>query len=187
MFCKKSVPRNFAKFTRKQLCQSLFFNKVAALRKKETLAQVLSSEFFEISKNTSFTEHLRVTTSDSKKVIFLHEIERISFIMWRHFFFREENFQKNTSEEEPQSYFTMTACSKPPTLPKKKSIKHRYFSLFCKTPLNSSFMSCKVIKISSTVFDRMVNLKISKNSRKKRTRCIRFQKNLLKLNDFFEN
>ena len=72
---KKGVLRNFAKFTRKQLCQSLFFNKVAALRKKETLAQVFSSEFFEISKNTSFTEHLRVTASDSKKVIFLHEIE----------------------------------------------------------------------------------------------------------------
>ena len=29
--CKKGVLRNFAKFTGKQLCQSLFFNKVAAL------------------------------------------------------------------------------------------------------------------------------------------------------------
>ena len=54
---KKSVLRNFAKFTGKHLCQSLFFNNVAGLRpatllKKETLAQVFSSEFFEISKNT---------------------------------------------------------------------------------------------------------------------------------------
>ena len=29
---KKSVLRNFAKFTGKHLCQSLFFNKIAGLR-----------------------------------------------------------------------------------------------------------------------------------------------------------
>ena len=51
MFCEKVVPRNFTKFTGKHLCQSLFFNKVA---KKETLAQVISCEFCEISKNTLF-------------------------------------------------------------------------------------------------------------------------------------
>ena len=32
VFCKKGVLRNFAKFTGKHLCQSLFFNKVAGLR-----------------------------------------------------------------------------------------------------------------------------------------------------------
>ena len=31
MFCKKSVLRNFAKFTGKHLCQDLLFNKVAGL------------------------------------------------------------------------------------------------------------------------------------------------------------
>ena len=31
LFCKKGVLRNFAKFTEKHLCQSLFFNKVAGL------------------------------------------------------------------------------------------------------------------------------------------------------------
>ena len=37
VFCKKGVLRNFAKFTGKYLCQSLFFNKVAGLSlKKET-------------------------------------------------------------------------------------------------------------------------------------------------------
>ena len=55
VFCEKSVPRNFAKFIGKHLCQNIFFNKVA---KKETLAQVSSCEFCEISKNTIFTEHL---------------------------------------------------------------------------------------------------------------------------------
>ena len=43
VFCEKSVLRNFAKFTGKHLCQSLFFNKVAG-----TLAQVFSCEFYEI-------------------------------------------------------------------------------------------------------------------------------------------
>ena len=33
VFCKKGVLRNFAKFTGKHLCQSLFFNKVAGLTK----------------------------------------------------------------------------------------------------------------------------------------------------------
>ena len=45
VFCKKSVLRNFAKFTGKHLCQSLYF-------KIEALAQVFSCEFCEISKNT---------------------------------------------------------------------------------------------------------------------------------------
>ena len=70
---RKGVLRKFAKFTGKHLCQSFFFNKVAGLRpatllkkklwhrcfpeacnfiKKETLAQVFSCEFCELSKNT---------------------------------------------------------------------------------------------------------------------------------------
>ena len=62
---KKSVLRNFTKFTGKHLCQSLFFNKVGGLGynyiKKEILAQVFSCEICEISKNTFFTEHLSAT------------------------------------------------------------------------------------------------------------------------------
>ena len=57
----KAIPRNFAKFTGKHLCQSLFFNKVAGLRpeachfiKKGTLARVFSCEFYETSKNSFF-------------------------------------------------------------------------------------------------------------------------------------
>ena len=58
VFCEKGVLRNFAKFTGKHLCQSLFLKKLQALRalfKKETLAQVFSCEFFEFS---FLTEHL---------------------------------------------------------------------------------------------------------------------------------
>ena len=61
MFFKKGVLGNFAKFTGKPLCQSLFFNKVRPatllkkrLIKKDTLAQVFSFEFCEISKNMFF-------------------------------------------------------------------------------------------------------------------------------------
>ena len=49
VFCKKGVLRNFAKFTGKHLCQSLFFNKVAGL------AKFLRTPFL--------TEHLRTTAS----------------------------------------------------------------------------------------------------------------------------
>ena len=46
MFCKKGVLRKFAKFTGKHVCQP------ATLFKKETLAQVFSSQLCEISRNT---------------------------------------------------------------------------------------------------------------------------------------
>ena len=56
VFCKKGVPRNFAKFRGKHLCQSLFFNKVAGVLElylKNPMAQeVFSCEFYKISKNT---------------------------------------------------------------------------------------------------------------------------------------
>ena len=65
---EKCVPRNFTKFTRKHLCQSLFFNKVAGLKPatllKKVLTQVFSCEFCEISKNTFFTEHIWTTASE---------------------------------------------------------------------------------------------------------------------------
>ena len=62
VFHKKDILKNFAKFTGKQRCQGLFFNKVAGLipatlLKKETL-QVFSCEFCQIFQNTFFTEHL---------------------------------------------------------------------------------------------------------------------------------
>ena len=64
---RKGVLRNFAKLRGKHLCQVLFFNKVAgpepATLLKEALAQVFSSEFCEISRNTFFTEHLWTTAS----------------------------------------------------------------------------------------------------------------------------
>ena len=67
-FCKKSVPKNFANFTGKHLYWSLFLIQLKAQKacnfiKKETSVQVLSREFCEIFKNTSFTEHLWMTVA----------------------------------------------------------------------------------------------------------------------------
>ena len=49
VLCKKGVIRNFATFTGKHLCQSLFFNKVAGavcnFITKEAPAQMFSCEF----------------------------------------------------------------------------------------------------------------------------------------------
>ena len=56
VICEKGVLRNFAKFTGKHLCQSLFFNNVPGqgltFIKKETLAQVFSCKYWESSKST---------------------------------------------------------------------------------------------------------------------------------------
>ena len=68
--CKKGILRNLTKFTGKHLCQSLFFNKVAGLNfiKKETLAQVFSSQFRKISKNTFYYRTPLVAASDITKL-----------------------------------------------------------------------------------------------------------------------
>ena len=64
---KKDGLTNFGKFTGKHLCHSLLFNKVSGLAcdfiKKETLAQVFSCEFWEISKNTFFQRTHMVAAS----------------------------------------------------------------------------------------------------------------------------
>ena len=54
VFYKKKVLRNVVKFTGKHQCNFI---------KREALAQMFSCEFYEISKNTLFTEHLWTTAS----------------------------------------------------------------------------------------------------------------------------
>ena len=61
---QKGVLGNFAKFTGKHLRQSLFFN-------KETLAQMFSCEFCEISKNTFSHRTPPVAASECNLVNFL--------------------------------------------------------------------------------------------------------------------
>ena len=63
VFCKKSVLRNFTKFTGKRLCQSLFFDKVAGLRlatllKERLWHSCLPVSFVKLLRIPFFTEHL---------------------------------------------------------------------------------------------------------------------------------
>ena len=63
VFCKKGVLRNFTKFTGKQLCQSLFFNKVAGLRpatllKKRLWHSCFPVNFVKFLRTPFFIEHL---------------------------------------------------------------------------------------------------------------------------------
>ena len=64
MFHKKDIFKTFSKFTGKQLCQSLFFNKVArfgpkSLSKKKLRHSLFSYGICEIFNNTLFIEYLR--------------------------------------------------------------------------------------------------------------------------------
>ena len=64
VFCEKCVLRNFAKFTGKHLCQSLFFNKVAVLSPETLLKKRLWHRCFSVNsakflRTHFFTEHLR--------------------------------------------------------------------------------------------------------------------------------
>ena len=63
VFCKKGVFKNFANFTRKHLCQRLFFNKVAGLRPATLLKTDLSHRCFPVKfvkflRTPFFIEHL---------------------------------------------------------------------------------------------------------------------------------
>ena len=75
VFCEKGVLKNFAKFIEKQLCHSLFLIKLQTetcnFIKKETLAQVFSCEFCEISKNSFFHRTPLVAASIYFKESFL--------------------------------------------------------------------------------------------------------------------
>ena len=64
MFCKKGVLKNFAKFTGKCLCQSLFFNKAAGLRsttllKKRLWHRCFPVKFAKLLRTPIFKERLR--------------------------------------------------------------------------------------------------------------------------------
>ena len=69
MFCKKDVLRNFAKFTGNTWARVSFLMKLQTwdlqLYQKETLAQVFSCEFSEISKNAFSSRTPPVTASDN--------------------------------------------------------------------------------------------------------------------------
>ena len=69
---RKGVLTNFANFTGKHLCQSLFLIKLQASAsksiKKETLAQLFSCEVYKIYKNTFFIKHHWATASETSVI-----------------------------------------------------------------------------------------------------------------------
>ena len=82
VFCEKGVLENFAKFTGKHLCQSLFFNKVAGLRlaillKKRLWHRCLPLNFCKVSKNT-LIEHLRKTASKCCRRFLFKEFSKVT-------------------------------------------------------------------------------------------------------------
>ena len=66
VFCKKGVLRNFAKFLRKHLCQSLFFNKVACFSK--TTATLCGSRCFRV--HTNRCSHISCKFGSAFKFVF---------------------------------------------------------------------------------------------------------------------
>ena len=80
---KKGVIRDFIKFTGKHLRVRVSFlvklqAQVCNFIKKETPAQVFSSELCEISNNTFFTEHLWTTASEVLLIICNNFVNSIS-------------------------------------------------------------------------------------------------------------
>ena len=66
--CTRGVLKKFVKFTGKNLCWSLFFNKVTSLSlqvyRKQISVHVFSCKFCEIFKDAYFVEHLRTAASE---------------------------------------------------------------------------------------------------------------------------
>ena len=68
---QKSVPKNFAKFTRKHLCQSLFLTNLqawpATLLKKRHWHRCFPVHFAKFLRTLFFTEHLCTTASEKER------------------------------------------------------------------------------------------------------------------------
>ena len=69
VFCKKCVLRNFAKFTGKHLCQSLFFNKVSGVRPAILLKKRLWHRCFPVN----FAKFLRTLSQNTSGGCFCHK------------------------------------------------------------------------------------------------------------------
>ena len=67
VFCKKGVPKNFAKFSVKHLCRSLTFSKVAGCRHANVIKRGSEEDvfcgFWKIFMKTFLMKHLAITAS----------------------------------------------------------------------------------------------------------------------------
>ena len=116
VFYKRVVLKNFAKFTRKDLCQRLFLNKVASgtcnFIEKKTQAQVFSYKFCEIFKNNFFSEQPQENGSELRtpRIIltnFYYEVLLITSIRWKHIQYMEpRSFLLDRRYDEPLSIYS---------------------------------------------------------------------------------
>ena len=96
MFCEKGVPRNFAKFLGKHLCQCLFFNKVAGfslffLLKKRLWHWCFPVNFAKFRRTLFLPEHRRWLLLKSSinylnfyGYFFQMFFENFLFLLWKH-------------------------------------------------------------------------------------------------------
>ena len=98
LFYKKSVVKNFAKFTGKHLCHRIFFNKVLGwclqLIKKETLTWRFSVNFAKFLTTLFLTEHIRMT--DPVLTRGISEISCLLCVCYMNFYFRKRVRIPNT-------------------------------------------------------------------------------------------
>ena len=89
MFCKKGVLRNLTKFTRKQLCQSLFFNKVGGTFSHRTplftafvIGRIFGGQKFQVKeylRNLFWRFWPQIAKLKSAKIIEIGSIAKIFF------------------------------------------------------------------------------------------------------------
>ena len=90
VFCKKGVLTNFAKFTGKYLCQSLFFNKVvglspATLLKKRLCHMCFPDNFVKFVRTPFLKEHLWWLLLNMVKNCHWDDVNLLNIVFWQYF------------------------------------------------------------------------------------------------------
>ena len=89
VFCKKAVLRNFAKFTRKHLSWVSFLIKLHCnFIKKETLTQVFSCEFCQISENT-FSHRTPLVSASGPWKLEIYQLKNVELFFIRNQFVKQ--------------------------------------------------------------------------------------------------
>ena len=147
MLCKKGILRNFAKFTGKHLCQSLFLNKVAGLR----LATLFKKRLWHRCFPVNFAKFLRTPffTSDGYICVFsaLTKIYDEEFLL-------EELTAKASVLNTPMNAIKYREDSQPVsfTEPALLDIKKIINNLNFKMIKNYNDILAKILKLCSSLF-----------------------------------
>ena len=102
VFCKKGVLKNFTKFTGKHLCQSLFFNKVADLRRETCnfIKKIIWHRDFPVN----FAKFLRIPfLTEHLQWLLLHVLDNIIFFF--HNFDKQGKTSSNYNARVSSNFF----------------------------------------------------------------------------------